>query len=800
MADINTIFTEILESQRDINTHIHELDPSSPIYLYEIDLNDIQPVTINFGENTVFSDGIIRIHNDYNLFNVNRGVIIWKDKFYYPFPIFGEGFDITSNGSLPTPKIKFSSQFLEDQYNSFYKYIRMQMNELKDIVGAKVTRRKTFLRYLAGSNFVGGINPFNEYDDAPWASRDGDTLTVRTSDFVSSNSCKWINYYYKPVADREKNIIFFNVKSIYNDKLLRQSQDCSFFAPKEIKNFFNIYVNSGILETNTDNPIFYQDTFIFSGNQNGFSNLIYKNENEFKLNNTSNTVKLIANFKTKKFINESGITINYPTAFPSTGNLVNFISIGSSGQLYTQTRELTEKEFNFNQLDPAPLVKYNTSNQQTTGFDIKFSNNLSGNYYINYLALETGFYTGTNPDTNEDVKLIALKQSVNFGSNNTGEVSISYPTSFTNYQPKILFNSNSNSNKLDFITELRNITTSGFNFYASGTTNLNTHTFNFIATDYQPILSTPTGITQTFSNFYNFGSIDDTELPNYKNVSNTEVELTPDIFYIDRKIQEDSTNAVYELASLLDIEGVKLPGRVLLSQNCPFHYRGEGCVYERYDRLSEKHSGVYANVVGTKNIQFATGTTQTILGTDGQSLCQINQLNENNLTFGLLSAPPVADQNDNEFSPTKNTAGSAWIDLGHWKREFNYQSGNFVHVQKNQLNYYFVCNKNHTSNSVNAPPNTGYWFHDTCSKTLNGCRLRWKNNFNFEPVKISYFVEMSDFVSGTSTYENVQEDVSAETIRSPIDQNNERLLGILPFGGFPSAEGKYRTQQSQGGQ
>ena len=39
----------------------------------------------------------------------------------------------------------------------------------------------------------------------------------------------------------------------------------------------------------------------------------------------------------------------------------------------------------------------------------------------------------------EDVKLVALKESVNFGANNTGEVSVSYPTSFTNYQPKILF-------------------------------------------------------------------------------------------------------------------------------------------------------------------------------------------------------------------------------------------------------------------------------------------------------------------------------------------------------------------------
>ena len=156
MADINTIFTEILESQRDINTHIHELEPSSPIFLYEIDLNDIQPITINFGETSIFSDGVIRVHNDYNLFNVNRGIIIWKDKLYYPFPIFGEGFDITSNGSLPTPKIKFSSQFLEDQYRNIISNYFVKTTKFSDCENNFLLKRQDYKCNICNTEYVKG--------------------------------------------------------------------------------------------------------------------------------------------------------------------------------------------------------------------------------------------------------------------------------------------------------------------------------------------------------------------------------------------------------------------------------------------------------------------------------------------------------------------------------------------------------------------------------------------------------------------------------------------------------------------
>ena len=116
-------FLQALEAQRSINSHIHEIEPTTPIYLFEIDLNEIKPATMSYpGTNGPVKDGVIRVHNDFNLFNINRGIIKWRGNLFFPFPVYGEQFDITSNGTIPTPKVKFSSQFLDDEFNSFYNF------------------------------------------------------------------------------------------------------------------------------------------------------------------------------------------------------------------------------------------------------------------------------------------------------------------------------------------------------------------------------------------------------------------------------------------------------------------------------------------------------------------------------------------------------------------------------------------------------------------------------------------------------------------------------------------------------
>lgn len=160
------VYNLIVSGTQSLNTELGSLTPSTQIFLYEIDLSQIAPSTINFnfdGEQPM-NQGILRIYNDYNLYKIINnpyGTIKWQNNYYYPFPIQAEGFEYSSAGTLPTPKL-FISNFSPDQsINSFYKYIRMQTQSLGEIVGAKFSRIKTFLKYLDGSNFSGGFNPFN---------------------------------------------------------------------------------------------------------------------------------------------------------------------------------------------------------------------------------------------------------------------------------------------------------------------------------------------------------------------------------------------------------------------------------------------------------------------------------------------------------------------------------------------------------------------------------------------------------------------------------------------------------------
>ncbi len=52
-----------------------------------------------------------------------------------------------------------------------------------------------------------------------------------------------------------------------------------------------------------------------------------------------------------------------------------------------------------------------------------------------------------------------------------------------------------------------------------------------------------------------------------------------DIFYIERKVREDSMSITFALASPLDLEGLQLPKRVITQNYCVWKYRGAECGY-----------------------------------------------------------------------------------------------------------------------------------------------------------------------------------------------------------------------------
>jgi lambda family phage minor tail protein L len=162
----NQIYNYIVSGSASINSEISSLQPSTQIIFYEIDLSEIAPklASFSYSEGNPINNAILRIYNDYNLFNISNnpnGKIKWQNNFYYPFPIKAEGFEYNTNGTLPTPKLTIANFSPDKSFNSFYKYLRMNIESLGDIIGSKFTRTKTFLKYLDGSNFSNGINPFN---------------------------------------------------------------------------------------------------------------------------------------------------------------------------------------------------------------------------------------------------------------------------------------------------------------------------------------------------------------------------------------------------------------------------------------------------------------------------------------------------------------------------------------------------------------------------------------------------------------------------------------------------------------
>jgi lambda family phage minor tail protein L len=56
-------------------------------------------------------------------------------------------------------------------------------------------------------------------------------------------------------------------------------------------------------------------------------------------------------------------------------------------------------------------------------------------------------------------------------------------------------------------------------------------------------------------------------------------EFPVDIYYIERKSQENALAITWELASILDLEGLKLPRRIITQNLCLWRYRSSECGY-----------------------------------------------------------------------------------------------------------------------------------------------------------------------------------------------------------------------------
>lgn len=244
------------QARKSIKSLMYEatsLSPSSLIHLFEFDLTSVvksigsslvddgEDIGIAFGgaDDDVESDNILRFHNNVKAIN---SYIFWQGKTYFPAPIQAEGFDISSRGTLPTPVLRITAQ--KEEEIEALSILRRAVHKYGDIIGAKVTRIRTFAKYLDAKNFSdisqadptqGAYpSPFpDEYEPDPYAEFPRDVFYIERK----SNENK-VNLEYELSA-------LIDVEGIKLPRRVVLAQKCSFtyrgcgcfYEQKESKKF-----------------------------------------------------------------------------------------------------------------------------------------------------------------------------------------------------------------------------------------------------------------------------------------------------------------------------------------------------------------------------------------------------------------------------------------------------------------------------------------------------------------------------------------------------------------------------------
>lgn len=117
-----------------ITSEIQKLTPSAIIELFELDTSSFGGDTFYFHAGT---NGI-------------RTRVVWQGQEYQPFPVQVSGFEYNGNGQLPRPKLVVAN---------VTGVISALVLLYQDLLGAKLTRKRTFAKYLDAVNFDGGVNP-----------------------------------------------------------------------------------------------------------------------------------------------------------------------------------------------------------------------------------------------------------------------------------------------------------------------------------------------------------------------------------------------------------------------------------------------------------------------------------------------------------------------------------------------------------------------------------------------------------------------------------------------------------------
>jgi lambda family phage minor tail protein L len=117
-----------------IASEVQKLNPSAVVELFELDTRNH------------VGGSILRFHAGTNAL---QDYVVWGGNEYAPFPIEAQGFEWRGSGTLPRPTVRVAN---------VTGLLGAVVREMDDLIGSKVTRIRTFARYLDAVNFPSG-NP-----------------------------------------------------------------------------------------------------------------------------------------------------------------------------------------------------------------------------------------------------------------------------------------------------------------------------------------------------------------------------------------------------------------------------------------------------------------------------------------------------------------------------------------------------------------------------------------------------------------------------------------------------------------
>jgi len=174
-------------------------------------------------------------------------------------------------------------------------------------------------------------------------------------------------------------------------------------------------------------------------------------------------------------------------------------------------------------------------------------------------------------------------------------------------------------------------------------------------------------------------------------------------YVVNKKTVENNKIVKFELASPLEKEGGEIPSRKIVCHTCQWRYRSvEGCGF-----TDTNNSPIVAD--SKNNI-----ISHTISG------IRVNDSVLNNLS--------IENETDDAWTGVNRLPLSRNLqDRGEYDEDIQYVTGDFVSVlpedpNMNQTQYY-VCTD--IASGISPSKSSKVWIQESCSKTIDGCRLRF---------------------------------------------------------------------------